>query len=50
MKNFLIFLAISFLLIGGFIYYNIKNPTDTMIVRQGAYWNIFEHNITKEKK
>jgi len=27
--------------------YNIQHPTDSMIVRNGAYWTIFEHNISK---
>ncbi len=47
MKNFLIFLGISLLIIGGFIYYNMLHPSDTMIVRNGAYWTIFEHNASK---
>ncbi len=49
MKGFLIFFAITILLMGGYIYYNIKHPTDTMIVRNGAYWTMFEHNVTKQK-
>jgi hypothetical protein len=32
---------------GGYIYYNIQHPTNSMIVRNGAYWTIFEHNISK---
>jgi len=47
MKRFLIFLIFTFLIIGGFIYYNIKNPTDSMIVRQGAQWVILDHNESK---
>jgi len=49
MKGFLIFLAVTLFVMGGYIYYNIKHPTDTMIVRSGAYWTIFEHNITDKK-
>ena len=51
MKGFLIFFGITMLLMGAYLYYHIKNPTDTMIVRNGAYWTIFEHNVTsKEEK
>jgi len=50
MKGFLIFFGITILLMGGFLYYKITHPTDTMIVRTGAYWTVFEHNITKVKK
>jgi len=47
MKGFLIFFGITMLLMGGYIYYNIQHPTDTMIVRNGAYWSAFEHNASK---
>ena len=47
MKGFLIFLGIVIAIVGGFLYYKITHPTDTMIVRTGAYWTIFEHNVSK---
>ncbi len=50
MKGFLIFFGITMLLMGGYIYYNIQHPTDTMIVRNGAYWTMFEHNVTTEER
>jgi hypothetical protein len=50
MKGFLIFLGITLLLMGAYIYYNLQHPTDTMIVRKGAYWITFEHNVTENKK
>jgi len=34
---------------GSYIYYNIKHPTDTMIVRSGAHWIIFDHNVSESK-
>jgi hypothetical protein len=46
MRGFLIFFAVTMFLMGLYIYYNIQHPTDTMIVRNGAYWSMFEHNIT----
>jgi hypothetical protein len=49
MKGFLIFLSITMLLMGGYIYYNIQHPTNSMIVRNGAYWSIFEHNVSKSE-
>jgi len=49
MKGFLIFLGVTMLLMGAYIYYNIKHPTDTMIVRSGAHWVIFEHNVTNKR-
>ena len=49
MKGFLIFFGITMLLMGGYLYYNIKHPTDTMIVRQGAYWVAFDHNVSEGK-
>ncbi len=47
MKGFLIFFAITMTIMGGYIYYNIQHPTNSMIVRNGAYWTIFEHNVSK---
>jgi len=47
MKGFLIFFTITMILMGGYIYYNLQHPTDTMIVRNGAYWTAFEHNTSK---
>jgi len=49
MKGFLIFFGITILLMGAYIYYNIQHPTDTMIVRHGAYWMAFEHNVSSAK-
>jgi len=46
-KNFFIFLLVTFVVIALFILYNIKNPTDSMIVRQGAQWVILDHNESK---
>lgn len=48
MKGFLIFLGITMAIMAAYIFYNINNPSDTMIVRNGAYWTIFEHNISKK--
>jgi len=47
MKGFLIFFSLTAMLIGGFLYFKITHPTDTMIVRTGAYWTVYEHNVTK---
>ena len=46
MKSFMIFLGVALVLIGAFIYYNIQHPSDTMIVRSGGHWTVFEHNVT----
>jgi len=46
MKNFIIFLIVCMVILGGFIYYQMQHPSDTMIVRQGAHWVMFEHNVT----
>jgi len=50
MKGFFIFLGIIALMIGSYIYYNIKHPSDTMIVRNGMHWNILKRDINKSKK
>ncbi len=47
MKGFLLFLGLIVLLIGSYIFYHIKHPSDTMIVRQGAYWTILDYNASK---
>ncbi len=47
MKNFLKFLLLSLLIIAAFITYNILNPTNGMIVRQGANWVILDRNESK---
>ncbi|MCF6205943.1 MAG: hypothetical protein L3J47_03470 [Sulfurovum sp.] len=48
MKGFLVFLGITMLLMGAYIYYNIKHPQDTIIVRKGAYWITLDHNVSKK--
>ena len=50
MRGFFIFFGITMLLMGGYIYYNLQHPTDSMIVRNGAYWTIFEHNTSHTQK
>jgi len=50
MKGFLIFFLITMVLLGGFLFYKIKHPSDTMIVRTGAYWTIFKHDMNKSKE
>lgn len=47
MKGFILFFIGSLLLIAGFIFYFIKNPSDGMIVRQDGKWTVIEHNVTK---
>ncbi len=50
MKGFILFFIASLLLIGGFIFYFVKNPKDGMIVRQDGKWIIVEHNNTTQKR
>ena len=47
MKGFLIFLGITMMLMGAYIYYNLEHPSETMIVRQGAHWTVLEYNQSK---
>ncbi len=47
MKNFLIFLGATILLLGAILAYHILNPSDTTYVRQGASWVVLEQNISK---
>jgi len=49
MKGFLIFFLITIVLLGSFIYYKIQHPSDTMIVRTGAYWTILKHDMNRSK-
>lgn len=47
MKGFLVFLSIVTVVLSLFLYYKIMHPTETMMVRNGAYWTVFEHNMSR---
>ncbi|WP_457596393.1 hypothetical protein [Hydrogenimonas sp.] len=52
MKGFFVFLAFSFALIAGFVWYYMQHPTDTQYVRKGAHWVIepVEKNVDEGKR
>ncbi len=49
MKGFLIFLLLIFVMIGTFLIYEIKHPTNTQYVRRGLDWVRLDMNLTKDK-
>ncbi len=50
MKGFLMFFLTILVMMGGVIYYYIKHPSNTTMVRNGANWVLMEQNVSEIKK
>ncbi len=47
MKGFFVFMILVALFLGAFIFYFVRHPSNTTMVRKGASWVILEQNLSK---